>query len=301
MISVDDILQVTSGEVFGLRNTHYRILRNIAKHGSLSLTELGKMTSAPDYTYHPYKRWGVRSRLDGSNKYLGLIPNQYVYPIPINKKETRYALTLKGLCAILPKMKFEKIFIVKEYKKFLREFTKDENLIKWSMGFIKFEIALILFHNYIKGLNLTKFKQLKKYWEEFKKYDQRTIDVFFIYPDFLYPYDEFKKRGIGNYNEVVKEYLKLFFILDLTTTTIKWGKLRDSKLGFPDYKHDSLRKHVDMWYLFIDFILPQQKVAIELNDGIQSLAQSFNQDWWNTEQKALRKEAKNIVKNTLKK
>lgn len=288
---IDADLRTASKNVFQLRNTHYRILQNLAKYGPMNATELGKKTSAPKYTYHPFTRWGVKSRLYGSNKYLGLIPNQFVSPIKINKKEIRYTLTLKGLCAILAKTDFERIFIVKKYREFLRRFTKDKNMLKWSMDFIKSEIKLILYYNYIKGLNLTKYKQLTPYWDEFKSYDEKVIQLYFQNTKFLDKY--------GYYNEIKKEYLKLFFILDYTTHPIEWGVKHDFVYDYPEFK-DPLRKYVDRWFLFIEQIILLNKEWMEY-DMIQPLVQTHNQDLWNKEQKVLKKDAEIIVKNTLNK
>jgi len=257
----------------------------------MNVTELGKKTSAPKYSYHGLTRWGVKSRLYGSNKYLGLIPNQFVSPIKINKKEIRYTLTLKGLCTILAKTDFERIFIVKKYREFLKSFTKNKNMLKWSMDFIKSEIKLVLYYNYLKGLNLTKFKQLRLYWDEFKSYDDKVIQSFFLDIKFLDKY--------GYYEEIKKEYLKLFFILDHTTHPIEWGVKHDFAYDYPEFK-DPLRKFVDRWFLYIDQIILPNKEWMEYQ-MIQPLVQIDNQSLWNDTQKELRKEAEIIVKNTLKK
>ena len=120
-MNLDEPLSKLSRKVFSnLKERDYRILKILAIEGQLNQKEIGTRTSK-GYTITGFGRWGVKSRLNKTTHSVGLIPNDFVYQIKINKKETRYALTLKGILAVLAKMKFEEIKQVQDYKKFLKK------------------------------------------------------------------------------------------------------------------------------------------------------------------------------------
>ena len=231
-----------SKKIFGnLKENDYRILKNIAKEGFLSITKIAEKTNAPSYSKDPFDRCAVKSKVEGSSRFFGLEPAEYVYSIKINKKETKFGLTIKGICAVLPEVKFEEIFIVKKYRKFLHNLTDDNKIVNWSMKFIETEITLILAYNFIQGIDWTKFKYVKNYWNDFKEYDDRVVQKFFIDKIF---------RTHPEYVLIQRDYLKLFFILDKCTESINCSFNSDWHAGIEI--NNPIRLHVDRWYLFID-------------------------------------------------
>jgi hypothetical protein len=58
-------------EVFVLENYEKRILKFLALHGPLNLNQLSKFTTK--YA-DSLDRWGVKKRLHGSSRFMGLIP-----------------------------------------------------------------------------------------------------------------------------------------------------------------------------------------------------------------------------------
>jgi len=240
---LDSELSSLSNELFPrLDENHYRILKNIAKEGFLSIKEISDRTSEWRYTTDPIKRWRVKHKILGATKYIGLEPNEFIYSIKKNKKETKYGLTLKGFCAILSKTSFEGIYIVKKYREFLRTLTNDKKIRDWGIEFIKKEIALILSYNIIQGLDWTNFKYVREYWNDFKVYDQQVVQKFFINKIF---------RTEPTYVSIQREYLKLFYILDKCTSSINCT-FNSEWYAEPLEINDPLRLYIDRWYLFID-------------------------------------------------
>jgi len=236
-------LSSLSSELFGeLEENDYRILKNIAEEGFLSIKEISDRTSAWRYTEDPIKRWKVKHKIIGSTKYIGLEPNEFVYSIKKNKKETKYGLTLKGLCAILSETSFEGIYIVKKYREFLLTLTDDKKIRDWGIEFIKYEIALILSYNVDQGLNWTNLKYVREYWNDFKLYDDPVVQKFFINKIF---------RTKPTYVSIQRKYLKLFYILDKCTSRINCS-FNSEYYEEPLEINDPLRKYIDRWYLFID-------------------------------------------------
>lgn len=175
-MDVDKILEESSFEVFGgLEEGQLRILRFIAKNGLLNLRELGQLTSK--YA-SGFDRWGVRKRLEGTSKFLGLILNDYVTKIRINKKETKYGLTLKGMITCLSFMKFEDIYLISHYKQILMNYSQDDSKVELILSFIKNEIANLLYYNYIQGINWLKFRFLKSYLNHLRDYN---TDSFYLH------------------------------------------------------------------------------------------------------------------------
>lgn len=270
MSDIDTVLKVISDVLFyNLTEDHYSILKWLARKGPMNLHELGRD-----------RRWGKKLLLEGSPRRLGLIPNQFVYEHKVNKKETEYGLTIKGLLATLAEIKFENIYLVKRYEKFLAKIIKKKKLLGWSLDFIKYEIALVMHYNYAIGLDWTRFRNVRENWSQFKTYSDNTIQTFFIdnfrvdkrgtihmVLDDEYPvrkkrkgqqisiYDIKAKKPFQRtkvYESIKDEYLKLFSILDICTFPVEWGGAR--KYYEPDQfeTDNTFRKYVDRWYLYID-------------------------------------------------
>lgn len=160
-----DMLKITSQSVFeDLETGEIWILKFLARHGPMNLNELG--INAPkgggiDRT--SFDRWGVKKRLTGSKHFTGLIPANYIYEVKLNKKETKYCLTIKGIFASLATTKFENIFQIKQYYNVIKQYCDDKKLIELIMNYIKSEVSFILYFNYLQGANWTNFRTLFEY------------------------------------------------------------------------------------------------------------------------------------------
>jgi hypothetical protein len=221
-MDVDSILQVTSKQVFSnLEDYHYLILKRIAKQGPQSARELEEFGFRYPASGN-FDRWSLARRLEGSTHFIGFIPNDYVYKFEINKKESRYGLSIKGLMAILSRVKFEKIFYVKRYSQFLRHYVKETNKVEWMLNYIKHEIAYVLYYNYLQGLNWTKFHYLKSYLNEFKRL-HKPMELF-VDKNLL------RDEQQIDFEEIKKEYLKFFYTIylifpDVSVSDENWKKV----------------------------------------------------------------------------
>lgn len=176
-MNIDTVLSICSKDVFsGLEYGENRILSILAKNGPMNQKEIGILASKYASSFN---RWGVKKRLNGSSfHFFGLIPCNYVQTIQINKKETKYGLTVKGLLAVLSQTKFEDIFLIKRFLEFLKEWTSDPKWIDYTLNYIKYEISYLLFYNYIQGIGWTKFRFLKDYlWKTRLKDGYPVLDI----------------------------------------------------------------------------------------------------------------------------
>lgn len=252
-LDINPLLRESSRKVFsGLDETYSRILIIIGTHGTLNQREIGDKTN--DYA-QGFDRWLVKNRLEGSKQHFGLIKYEFVYRAEINRKERRYGLTTKGLLALLAWKKFENISIVKRYRQFLYRIIPDKKIITWSIDFIKHEIALILCYNYLRGLDLTRFKSLQLYWDSFKKYDNNVIDNFFL-----------NKTLMGTdessvYEQIKNQYMKLYSILDLTTFPLYWKHNTNYYYHKASDPKELFRRYVDGWYRHISMYEIEERPA----------------------------------------
>lgn len=277
----------SSKSVFsGLDDGDYKILRILAQRGPLNQKEIGMKTSIGSKI--SFDRWGVRKRLEGTINFVGLIPNEFVYAVKRNHKEVRYELTLKGLLAILAENEheqvyFEQVYLIQRYKRFLRRYNNDPQIIRWAIDFIKSEIALILYYNYARGFDWTRLMITKRYWNDFKKYDHNVIRNYFVDTNF---FNEQKSTG---YYIIKNEYLKNFFILDECTEPIPLGETKDWYQDDLEFK-ESFRKYVDRWYQYIDdHKLSQRMLGPSLTT--KDIVPYYDGEFWSQERKEPQKQA----------
>lgn len=289
-MNLDDTLSKLSRRIFSsLTERDYRILKILAKEGALNQKEIGIRTSR-GYTYSGFDRWGVKRRLNKTATSIGLIPCDYVYTIKVNNKETKYALTLKGILAVLKEIEFEKIKAVKDYKKFLRKSNNNETIIEWSIDFIKYEIALILYYNYIRGFDWTRLKTLRSYWHEFKVYGERVIRTYIV------DLQNTERDIQESYDTYVHNYLTRFFLLNECTKPIEFFVSRDDDPFYTLNQMPEFRDYVDRWYLYIDM----QKIgvpAFDIHSNREDLIQYYDEEFWHEERKEAMKNANQIYAN----
>lgn len=284
-MKIDEILTESSRKLFGkLDDEDIRILYILARQGWLNQKEIGEKTERYAISFD---RWGVKKRFNGTIHFLGLIPNHYVFEHKKNNKEKLYGITFKGLLAVLSVLRFEEIYLVKRFAQLLHHLDDRQNLTSWALEFIKYEMGLILYHNNIKGLDWTRYKVLRQYWDNFKSYNVNTIQNLFLDVPFM------NKGELEVYDILKREYLTLFFILDKCTSTIEWNsentdQVNEKFLGF--------RSFVDKWYKYID--------AYSLTDysAIQDIHRSdqsgyYDEEFWFQERKEPQKRANRIFKD----
>jgi hypothetical protein len=93
----------------GLQPEHLSILKILANHEPLTLSELEKFAKKEKGAM---TRWGIHNRLDGTSSFLGLTKYDYVVSLRkgttnLGKPKYSYSLTFKGFLASLMKVPIE--------------------------------------------------------------------------------------------------------------------------------------------------------------------------------------------------
>jgi hypothetical protein len=276
-----DKLSLYSKQNFNyLEEGELRIINLIAKSGPLNLSELGKYTSK--YTMG-FDRWGVSKRLEGSTKFRGLIKQDYIAKLIINKKETRYGLTVKGLLAALRFYRFDKIYLVGEYLRFLQKYTQDTTKLKLLFSYIKYEIAFLLCHNCIQGVDWTRFRYTKSYLNTRRKklsYPDSFLDLE-IEP--YYWIDQENKIFDSILTKYLDTYSSYFDSVPLIKSQEVYDKLvkgkstqrtRSETLEIVVLNMAAMR-----WYQYIDSFELKNTILDMVEDYIQIYAENPNQYW----------------------
>ncbi|MCV0366405.1 MAG: hypothetical protein K5798_03945 [Nitrosopumilus sp.] len=271
------------GIFFGrLDSSEELILEILNIHGPLSQREITEFVNNEKYSKIQFQRWGVKNRMNGKGKYCGLKTLGFVFENPINNKEKKYCLTLKGFFEVSD-YNFEESYFIKKFNAFLQKQNADKNIIHWANKFIKAEISLILQYHDIVGHNWEWDKHIAKYWNEFKKYDRQTIRTYFDHRHFEFRSLLLKEK---------REFLKAFFVLDELTEPIKCV-FSDYNIKSSKFPKKSIRNYIDRWYLIFEKIMLNQDIAynmIELNSKYR-----FNENEWLEECEKQKNEAKEIL------
>lgn len=260
---MDILLSNTSNEIFShLESGQKRIIEILAKSEPLNLTEIGKLTSKFAIGFD---RWGVKNRIYGSSKFHGLIFLDYVYEFKLNKKETKYGLTVKGLLAALRTVKFDQIYLIKRYEQFLKNYTNKQDLIQRILLYIKSEIAYLLYCNYIQGINWTKFRFLKSYLQQIgkeKEYPNNYLDI--RMERNMLPNNQ-KKIFLSLLQTYSKNHKNTYFVIGYADPVKVWNKLKIGQKNDPK----TITKYLEIigltvfasqWYEHIDSFTLKKKV-----------------------------------------
>lgn len=172
ILSLD--LSKMSQQIFDLKESEKRILKYLALEGPMNLSELSQHTTKYAYSLD---RWSLKKHLEGSPRFMGLIPYEYVSPIQKNKKETRYELTTKGVLASLSFTSLEKIIAYQDYLKLLRHYFPHDGIENFIKEFVTEFIKLVLFWHYLSGINLTKLKSSGSYFSNFIEGIRRLQEI----------------------------------------------------------------------------------------------------------------------------
>jgi len=145
-------------EVFILDEYEKRILKFLALQGPLNLNQLSKFTTKYAYSLD---RWGIKKRLHGSSRFMGLIPHEYVEERTTNnyrygKEEKKFYLTVKGIIAIIQVVPLQKNFYFKKYSEFYSDIIKIQNARSFFERFVEDDIKLMIAWHFLNGIQLTK-------------------------------------------------------------------------------------------------------------------------------------------------
>lgn len=251
-MNLDEIIANTSALIFSnLEDGEIRIIKIIAKKGPQNSKQIGKITAK--YAIG-FDRWGVQDRVEGSSKFEGLIVNDYLYKKKMNKKETKYFLTLKGLFASLQSVKFENNYLIMSYRRKFERKIIDKKIVDWLLNYIKYEIALVLYFVEIQGLNWTRFKQTRLFIHNLKQNSEEILLPFYCNRKLI------KSNQKTEYEFIKNGYLNLVIIL-------KWinNIYKETEDDFKNYEHyikqtkkrktgELIHKSTYEWYVSLDGI-----------------------------------------------
>lgn len=251
-------LQNMCHEVFVLDEKEFRILKYLALHGPMNLNQLSKYTKK--YA-DSMDRWGVKKRLDGTPKFLGLIPNEYVLEENVNKKrykkqEKRYWLSVKGIIASTAVVPLQKNGYFKHYSWFLSKFLEEENIRPFIERHIEENMKLLVAWHYLNGIQLTKQRSSPFYYLEFFEH-LRNVGIMDITISDKIIDDEFIT--------IVKNCMASFAVIDLLTdhemymfqsllSIVDWEK---TKVTSDQRKHHWYAK-IWEWPLYLGNVIFQQ-------------------------------------------
>ncbi len=268
-MNIDDLLTQSSKEIFsGLEEGQFWILRFLAESGKMNMRELGDKISS-GYA-GGFDRWGVKKRLYGTRHYHSLIGYDYVYPIRINKKETQYYLTLKGLMASLVKVSFNDHFLIKRYKKYILKYSNQQKTND-LLEFIKLEISYLLYSNVILGINWFKFRFIKKFLENNRNYEKANyhLELGIDEEDYLSQ----KQKSIYNklqikYGHFYKQSRFNAYYYTPDQVFREWKKSQIKKSDFKSEIEESimLNTYTKHWFKLIDL----QKIDMNTSELVWS-------------------------------
>lgn len=145
---------------YGLQPEHLSILKILAKHEPLTLSELEKFARKEKGMM---ERWAIKKRLDGSRDFLGLIPFDYIVSeekgtTNLGKPKMWYSLTFKGFLASLMKVPIE------ENKHFVwaaEDFCEDNEIYDEGVRrLVKYYLKLLchtfILRSYLEGFSFTR-------------------------------------------------------------------------------------------------------------------------------------------------
>lgn len=259
-----------------------RILRILGQKRELNLVKIESVMIKKRYRKDNFERWGIKNRLEGIGKFKGLIPYGFVSKTAVNKKETKYHLTFKGILAVAFQMDFKSIYQIEQFKNFLIRKGCDEKIARLAIEFIEYEIAIILTYHTERHYDWTFSKRIEQYWNDFKKYDAASAKQFFDFTDI--------KQG-GFLLKIHRKYLQLFFALDKVTKPIICV-FNNPKIKITIPSKNPIRNYIDKWYLIIESVSIGKQISYKTKDKTEEKIL----DIFFKECKKQKIEARNILK-----
>ncbi len=199
--------------LFDLKEPEKRILKYLSLKGPMNQKELAKYTERGASSLD---RWSLKKHLEGTTRFMGLIPYEYVSTIQHNKKETRYELTTKGILASIAIIPLKENITFKKYVDSVSNYLPS----KGSNTFIKKSVTefikLLLVWHHIHGVNLTKQKYSANYYMEFFENIRKTSKI---------KMNHIQTKEENEFFNIMKNCITNFTVIDLLSS----GKLFKSK------------------------------------------------------------------------
>lgn len=221
-------LQKMCPEVFLLDKEEFRILKYLALHGPMNSSQIARHTTKYAMSLD---RWAVKKRLEGTSRFLGLIPNDYVIEEETgkhryNKQEKRYWLTIKGIIASAAIVPLEKNSLFEHYVWGIAKKVENKNIEKFANDTIQEFIRLIVAWHYLQGIQLTKQKSSKFYYLEILEHIKsvNAIDITITDKEIDAEFIQIVKNCIANYTVIDLLTSGGLRVWDSTLTVVDWGK-----------------------------------------------------------------------------
>lgn len=126
----------------------------------------------------------IKKKLFGTNKTIGLIPNEYVIPKKEQKKrygkdEITFHLTFKGLFGALASgVSLKRIYIYRKFLKAVDLYVKDKKINKIIKKFYELQIHAFLLWHYVYGIQLKNMTMFQIYYSEVNEKEFNHADFF---------------------------------------------------------------------------------------------------------------------------
>jgi len=226
-------------EVFILDEYEKRILKFLALHGPLNLNQLSKFTAK---FVDSLERWGVKKRLYGSSRFMGLIPFEYVEERDMNKHrfgkdEKKFYLTVKGIIAISSIVHLQKNFFFKKYSEFYSNVINIPNTKSFFETFVEQNIKLMIAWHFLNGIQLTKQQSSSFYYSGFFSHLKSSglIDITINDEEIKKEFKELFQNCVSDYTILdIVTHGKLFFYRT-PLSLVDWKKtirVKDSRHKF---------------------------------------------------------------------
>lgn len=284
-------------EVFHLGRDEFRILKYLALYGPINLTQLSKHTTK--YALG-LDRWGVKKRLDGTTRFIGLIPNEYVIEEQTklhryNKQEKRYWLTVKGIIAATAVVPLKQNQLFRHYSWMISKGVNNKKIRTFVEDAIEEYMRLIVSWHYLQGFELTKQKSSKFYYIEFIEHIRNVNGIDITISD---------KEIDEEFIKIVKNCIAYYTVIDLLTggelhffkvtlSLVDWEKtpeFSDEKtyywyskiwewslhLGDPNFHDSVLRKNMTSTNEIRNAVAIDEVYSIDIKKKVNSILKRIN-------------------------
>lgn len=283
--------------VFELDGDNLKILKHLALHGPLNLTQLSKHTSK--YALG-LDRWAVKKRLQGTSRFMGLMPNEYIIEeetekYRYNKQEKKYWLTVKGIIASTSVVPLQKNVLVNHFCWRIGKGVKNKKISDLAKQAIESFMTLLIAIHFLQGLQLTKQKSSKFYYLEFLEHIRNVggIDVTITDKTIDKEFIKLVRNSIAYYSVVDLLTNHGLGSWDYTLSMVDWSETKESSndedyswyskiwewplhLGDPRHHDPGLKSKLVSTNEIRDHVTLDESYSKEIKPEINSILRSVN-------------------------
>lgn len=179
-------LNFLAKSVFELDKEHQKILQILAHQEDDKGINQTQITSYFSDLDSIHNRKTIKRKLIGTNKKIGLIPNEYIIPKKEQKKrygrdEITFHLTFKGLFGALASgISLKRIYSYKKFLKGVDHYVTDKKINKIIKKYYELQIQSFLLWHYIYGIQLKNMTMFQTYYSQFDEKELSHIENFGI-------------------------------------------------------------------------------------------------------------------------